>query len=138
MKLSRRTVATALATRSLDLSNPDAMQELGREIAAYLLAERRTGELDSLLRDIMQYRADHGIVEVTAVSAFDLSVESRDDIEREIRQLYPEVRQIIISPRIDPDVIGGVKLEFANARLDLSIQSKLNRLRSRTGTRKER
>ena len=36
-------------------------KQLAKEIAAYLLSEKQTADIDSLVRDIMQYRAGHGI-----------------------------------------------------------------------------
>ncbi len=138
MKISRHAVAAALAERSLRLTSAADVQKLGDEIAAYLLTERRTGELDSVVRDIMQYRADRGIVEVVVVSAFTLSEQVRQDISSQVRELYPDAKQIIISHRHDQSIIGGVKLEFANQQLDLSIRNKLNRLKQLTGARKER
>jgi F0F1-type ATP synthase delta subunit len=105
---------------------------LAHEIAAYLLAERRTGELESLLRDVMQYRADNGIVEVIAVSAFPLTDGVRTEIEAEVRRVQPEAHEIIISHRLDGAVVSGVRLEFANQQLDLSVRHKLNRLKQLT------
>lgn len=130
MKLARHTIATALAARSLTATD---FKYFGNEIAAYLLLERRASELDSLLRDIMQYRTDHGIVEVVAVSAFPLDSDSvRADITAEVKRAYPEAKQIIISSRLDPSVVAGVRLEFANEQLDLTIRNKLNRLKQLT------
>lgn len=133
MKTPRHTIAAALAERSLQAGSSAELQKLGDEIAAYLLAEHRTGELDSMLRDIMQYRADAGIVEVIAVSAFALSESVQADITAQVRDLYPAAKQIIISQRHDATVVGGVKLEFANQQLDLTIRSKLNRFKQLTG-----
>ena len=107
-------------------------KELSQEIAAYLLAEGRTGELDSILRDVMQYRADRGIVEVAAIDAHPLSDSVKTDITALIKGLYPTAKQIIISEQIDTSVIGGVRLELANQQLDLSIRSKLNRFKQLT------
>ena len=135
MKTPRHQIAASLAERSLGRSLQSA--EVSREIAAYLLAERRTGELDSLLRDIMQYRADHGIVEVIAVSAHDLTDAVRTEIETQVRQLYPDAERIIVSPEHDPSVVGGVRLELANEQLDLSIRGKLNRFKQLTAAGKE-
>jgi F0F1-type ATP synthase delta subunit len=129
MKVSRGKLAALIAERSLQSADAPA---LSQEIAAYLLSEGRSGELDSLLRDIMQYRADHGIVEVIAVTAHPLSDGVRRDIEAVIRSQYPSAQQVIISEEHDGAVIGGVKLVLANQQLDLSIRAKLNRFRQLT------
>ncbi len=134
MKTPRHVVAIALAERSLH--QPD-MPALSREIAAYLLAERRTGELDSMMRDIMQYRADHGLVEVVAVTAHPINATVRADIEKRMKHLYPAATHIIVTERHDASVVGGVRLELANQQLDLTVRNKLNHLKQLTAAGKE-
>lgn len=128
MKQPRHEIATAIAKRSLSGDS----SKFGDKIAAFLLSERRTGELESLLRDILQYRADHGIVEVIAVSAFPLSDQVKQDIKSQVRGVYPDAKQVIISHKLDGKVISGVRLEFANQQLDLSVRNKLNKLKQLT------
>ncbi len=123
VKIPRHQVAAALAKRSLGNVNAP---KFATEIAAYLLAERRTSELDSLLRDIMQYRADNGIVEVIAASAHPLTHQVNSNIEMQVRELYPSAKQIIITPEHDETAVGGVRLELANQQLDLTVRNKLN------------
>lgn len=131
MKTSRSRLAAIIAERA---DAPNGAKALSQEVAAYLLAEGRTGELDSILRDVMQYRADHGVVEVIAIDAFPLADKVRADIESVIRELYPQAKQIIISEQLDPTVMGGVQIELANQQLDLSIRAKLNRFKQLTAT----
>lgn len=128
-KTPRHTVAATLAAKSMGNINEKAFS---KAIAAYLLAERRTAEIESLIRDIMQYRADNGIVEVIAVSAHPLTAGTRKDIELQIRTVYPKAKQVIITPQHDETVVGGVRLELANQQLDLSVRNKLNRFKQLT------
>src|SRR5665213_1883602 len=129
MKDSLSRIAAIIADRS---RGSTGTKQLSQEVAAYLLDEGRTGELDSILRYIMQYRADHGIVEVIAVSAHSLDARVRADIETRMRGLYPQAKQVIVSEQHDASVIGGVRLELANQQLDLSVRSKLNRFKQLT------
>lgn len=128
-KLSRSNLAAVIGEQSLKTKST---RELSREIAAYLLEQGRVAELESLLRDVMQYRADRGIVEVIASSAHPLTAEVKTKIQRETRKLYPQAKQIIISPEQDDDLVGGVRLEFANEQLDLTIRATLNRFKQLT------
>jgi F0F1-type ATP synthase delta subunit len=130
MKTPRHQVAALLTQRSLAPSVK--ARELSYSIAAYLLDTGRTGELEPLMRDMMQDRADEGVVEVTVVSARELTVSVRDDLEQLVRKLYPQVKHVIISERRDPSIIGGVRLEFANQQLDLSVRGRLNRFKQLT------
>jgi F0F1-type ATP synthase delta subunit len=129
-KISHLRIAAVIADKA-DRAGVSTVA-LSQEIAAYLLDSRRSGELDSVIRDVMQIRADRGIVEVIAVSAHPIDAKGLADIETQVRGLYPAAKQIIISTSHDPDVVGGVRLELANQQLDLSIRSKLNRFKQLT------
>jgi F0F1-type ATP synthase delta subunit len=127
-KIPRHTLASVIAGK-LTAGNE---KKLAREAAAYLLSEKRSGELDSLLRDVEQYRADNGVVEVVAVSAFPLDAKARKEIEAKIREVYPQAKQVMITERIDADQLAGVRLELANQQLDLTIRTKLNQFKQLT------
>jgi F-type H+-transporting ATPase subunit delta len=133
-KLPRHIIAEVIAQRSLE--NIPALR-LAREIAAYMMSQRRTTDIESLLRDIMQYRADHGIVEVFAASASPLNAVIRKNIEAQVRELYPSAKQIIISEQIDDNVVGGIRIELANQQFDASIRTKLNHFKQLTAAGKD-
>jgi F0F1-type ATP synthase delta subunit len=128
-KISRLKIAAVLADK-VDAGVGE--RQLSREIAAYLLNVRRTSELDSLLRDVMQIRADRGIVEVVAATAHPLTPTVIADIEKNIRTHFPTAKKVIVSEIHDDEVVGGVRLELANQQLDLSVRAKLNRFKQLT------
>jgi F0F1-type ATP synthase delta subunit len=130
-KVSRLKIAAAVADR---IAEGLSEQQLSREIAAYLLSSRRTGELDSVMRDVMELRADEGIVEVTAVSAHPITDAVRTDIETTVRTHFPAAKKVIVSEQHDTSVVGGVRLELANSQLDLSVRAKLSRFKQLTNT----
>lgn len=107
-------------------------KKFAMETASYLLRENRSGELDSLARDLINYRAEQGIVEVTAVSAYPLTAAALKEVEAQAKQLYPKAREVIINQRIDEAQIGGVRLELPGWQLDLSIRTKLNKFKQLT------
>jgi F-type H+-transporting ATPase subunit delta len=123
MKTSRTRIAQAVADTTL---SKGVSKRFSKELAAYLLSERRVGELDSLLRDVQADWAEAGHVEVIARSAHPLSGTVKADITREVKKLYPKAKQIVINEVADPEIVGGVRLNLANQQLDLSIRSKLN------------
>ncbi len=128
-KISRLKIAAVVADK---LDSELSTKQLSREIAAYLLSTRRTGELDSVIRDVMEIRSSRGVVEVTAATAHALTTAGRADIEKNIRTHFPTAKQIIISEVHDDAVVGGVRLELANQQLDLSVRAKLNRFKQLT------
>jgi F0F1-type ATP synthase delta subunit len=128
MKVPREDLVPVLAKLSAKLP----AKKFTEEVAAYLLDENRTGELDSLSRDLVDYRAENGIVEVTAVSAHPLNTQALKEVKIAVKQLYPDVQQVIIDQRLDVDQIGGVRLEFPGRQLDLSLRAKLNKFKQLT------
>ncbi len=134
MKQARTKIARTIADTTLKNGNS---KPYSQQIAAYLLSERRTGELSSLLRDVQADWAAAGHVEVVASSAHPLTVATKADITAQIRQLYPAAKQIIVTELIDPAIIGGVRLRLANQQLDLSIEAKLHRFKQLTTAGKD-
>ncbi|HET9722204.1 MAG TPA: F0F1 ATP synthase subunit delta [Candidatus Saccharimonadales bacterium] len=128
MKLPRNELVLILAKLSQELP----AKKFAQEVASYLLSENRTGELDSLGRDLVNYRAMSGLVEVTVVSARQLSSAALTEVKSQVKQIYPKARRIIINQRIDEEQIGGLRLELPDRQLDLTLRSKLNQLKQLT------
>jgi F-type H+-transporting ATPase subunit O len=134
MKASRSHIASIIAEDSLKKGFSESEAQ---SIAAYLMTTKRTTELDSLLRDIRDTWAKHGFVEVTATSAYPLSEKTQQDVTAEVRKLYPDAKHIEIVETLDKSVVGGVRIEFANRQLDLSIQNELNKFKTLAVNRKD-
>jgi F0F1-type ATP synthase delta subunit len=134
MKQPRTKIASTIAHASMKNGNSKSYSQ---QIAAYLLSERRTGELGSLMRDVQADWAKSGYVEIIANSAHKLSESIKADITSQIKQLYPDAKQIVITEVFKPDIIGGVRLNLADQQLDLSIETKLNRFKQLTTTGKD-
>lgn len=129
MRAPRNELVSILAR----LSNELPAKKFAGEVASYLLRENRTGELDSLARDLIDYRAQElGVVEITAVSARKLSPAALAKVKTQVKRIHPKARQIIINQRIDEEQIGGVRLELPGQQLDLSLRSKLNKFKQLT------
>lgn len=134
MRTSRTRLAKLLAERTL---KHGVSRRFDKEVAAYLLSEGRVNELDSLLRDVQADWAEAGHVEVIARSAYPLSAAIKADIRREVKKVHPAARQIVVNEVIDPDMVGGVRLNLPNRQLDLSIRSKLNMFKQSVSAGKE-
>jgi F0F1-type ATP synthase delta subunit len=130
MKEPTHKVAHVLAKKTLEADFDE--RQFVREVAAYLLDTGRTGQLNSIARDMVKERAEAGVVEVTVVSAHELNDSIRADIRAQVETLYPNVTRIVMNERLDESVVGGVRLEFPEQQLDLSVRNKLNRLKALT------
>lgn len=126
-RLARQKLASR-AAKAIDAGEAD----IARKLAAYLIEQGATNEVNSLARDILQLRADQdGIVEVTAVAAHPLSSSMKTEIEQMVHGTHKNAKNVIINERHDPEVIGGIRLEFANALLDSTVDARLNSLRDK-------
>ncbi len=134
MKQSRTKISKTVANQTL---KSGSTKKSSQQLAAYLLAERRVHDLSSIVRDIQQDWANAGYVEVLAFSAHQLSASIKSDIAKQIKQLYPSAKQIIITEVHDPEILGSVKLSLANQQLDMSVEAKLNRFKQLTTAGKE-
>lgn len=116
---TRRDIASVVAAMC-DQSNSDGV---ARAVASYLIAERRSSELDAIMRLVRTIREQNGVHEVTATSAFALSTHAKREI---ISQSGG--KNVILNEVIDPDVIGGVRVETSDTQLDLTVRNRLQHL----------
>ncbi|MEI7632231.1 MAG: F0F1 ATP synthase subunit delta [bacterium] len=134
MKQPRHLLVEVIAKRTLKINdNPT----LVNEIAAYLLAENRVDELESILRDVIEYRAMHGKVEATVISAHELPSLIKNDVKELLLQEYPNADSVVVSEKLDSSVIGGVKVVLPHEQLDLTVRSKLSDFKRLTMAGKE-
>ena len=71
-----------------------------------------------------RYNEDNGIVEVTAISAIPLTEAMQEKLCARLGESTGKT--IRLSTRIDPDILGGIRLEMNGKRLDGSVRNRLN------------
>lgn len=130
--IDRRLLAQTIAEKTMHLKDFEALK---KQVAAYLLDENLTPSAESIMRDVVAYRAERGLLEATIVSAYPITTKVRGDIMRELKTEYPGVKEIVLNERLDPAVVGGVLIESVNEQLDLTVRAKLNTLKRLTAAR---
>jgi|JI10StandDraft_1071094.scaffolds.fasta_scaffold531064_2 F0F1-type ATP synthase delta subunit len=106
-------------------------KEFANAVASYVVSGQSKVQLHSLIRDIMKYRQANGIIEAVVCSAHPLNEQIRSDIEALVRTEFKAAKSVIISERLDPSVLGGVKIEFPGEQLDASLSARLQTLKRR-------
>jgi F0F1-type ATP synthase delta subunit len=129
MSVSRLKIAGFIAKQTFDGIESE---EFTKQIAAYLISVDKVDELDSLMRDVQGCWADAGKVVVTITSAHPLDNEAKALVKAEVKKIYKAADKIFITEQIDPEILGGVRLNLANKQLDLSAQASLNKFRQLT------
>lgn len=126
-KLSRRAITEHIAERLLA---GDSQGKLVDQLAAYLIENRRTNEINLMLRDIQYYLAEKGDVTGTVTSAFELSAATKKAIES-FAKAETGAKNVSLDSIVDPTVLGGIRLSLPGKELDTTISRKITLLRTR-------
>ena len=128
MRMSRRALATYAAGR---LAAGSDTGHVARQLAAYLAEQRRTGELELLLRDIESVlAAEYSALNLHIASAFPLDEALRQEITAFVGASESARAAYIASETIDQDLIGGVIVRTPTRVFDSSIKTQLKQLSS--------
>ena len=73
-----------------------------------------------------QYNQDNGILPVTAVTAVELSRSQHDKLCEKLEAITGKTVELI--NRIDPDCLGGVRLDYDGKRVDGTVKNRLDSL----------
>ncbi len=120
----------AMIARALlsEIESGKNLAELTSSLAAYLIEERRLGDLNAIVRDIEKQLLERkGILYVHATVARELGADQLAEITEVFKQ-HSIVKQVIIEQTINPDVIGGVRCQTADEQLDLTVRRQLQSL----------
>ena len=74
-----------------------------------------------------QYNTDNGILSVTAVTAVALSDAQKDKLTKKLHAITG--KEIQLRGRIDPAVLGGIRLDYDGRRLDDTLAHRLDAIR---------
>ena len=125
--LSRRSIARNIAER---LVAGETSSVLAQQLGAYLLQNRRTKELDTILRDVAHHLADAGYVEAEVTVAHEMTPAT----EKAVTLLVASktgASSVSLATKIDESVLGGVKVVVPGRELDATIAQQLRTLRTR-------
>lgn len=76
----------------------------------------------------IRYNADHNILPVTAVTAVALSEDQSARLKEKLEKLTEKT--VELTNRVDPDVLGGVRLDFDGKCMDDTLTHRLESVRS--------
>ena len=71
---------------------------------------------------------DNGILRVNAVSAVELSTEQKEKLTQKLSRITG--KEIALRTRIDPRVLGGIRLDYDGQRLDDTVSHRLDAIRN--------
>ena len=98
--------------------------EDGRKFLNMLAENNRVSILPQISDLFEQLKAQHeGVIEATIISAFDMSSSQLRNLVSALERKFE--RRIEAKVQVDPELIGGVKVEIGDEIFDASIRGKL-------------
>ena len=73
------------------------------------------------------YDQDNGILRVNAVSAVELTSAQKDKLTQKLSRITG--KEIALRTRIDPAVLGGIRLDYDGQRLDDTVSHRMDAIR---------
>ena len=71
---------------------------------------------------------DNGILRVNAVSAVELSADQKDKLKAKLTRITG--KEVALRTRIDPRVLGGIRLDYDGQRLDDTVSHRLDAIKN--------
>lgn len=127
MNLTRSQLASVISNHTY---NKGVTKTIAKDVAKILLETKKTGSLNSLMRDVEKDWAGLGYIDVIARSAYPLSLQVKKDIKKIVMSNYPKTKHIKIVEELDASVIAGVILELPDQQLDLTIATKITEFKN--------
>lgn len=125
MAISRRVLVRTI----VDQLEKEKMAEVMKRLAAYIIENKLSKQIELILADIETELARRKIVIADVTTARPLVEESREAILDYIRGLTktqnPELRETV-----DESLLGGAIIQVAGTELDSSLKTKLQRLKT--------
>ena len=122
--LSRRHLAQYAAEK---LAQGD--RSVVEQLAAYLVASRRTKEAELLVRDIERWLETNGVVVACVTSAHELDNDTRQAIQQLLDNRY-DASSVSLKTTVDPTLLGGVLVETAAEAYDGTLRRSITKLKS--------
>ena len=122
VRISRRKLSAYVADR---LASGQAANEAISQVAAYLVETRQTHDVELLVRSIEEELMNHGVVVADVAAAHPLS----EGIKEQIARLV-DAKELHIRLAIEPDLLGGIRVDVPGKRFDATLKRKINLLKS--------
>lgn len=125
-KVSRRELARVFTEKLL--AEPQKQQEWVRVLAAYIVENNLTEQVDTLLNDIAhELYAQAGELNVEVVSVETLSQATKDSLSSFLKD-KTGASTIKLHETTDPALLGGLIARTPDAELDASVATNLRKL----------
>lgn len=128
MKISINKYAEVLSETLKDEKDKEAIAKKIQNLLR-LLVKRKQGKLIRQLPEVFKevWFKKHGRLEVRATLPKEPSAKESDSLKELLSEAFK--KDVILSTKIDPDVLGGMKLEFGQYIIDGTVTANLEKLK---------
>lgn len=107
--------------KTLELSQPSA------NFLTLLAQNRRLDVLKAALEQFKHiYYKENGVCEINVESVQKLTSEQEKRLQQNLEKILEQ--KIVVNYNINPDILGGLVVQYGSVRIDDSLSGKLNRL----------
>lgn len=124
VRISRQKIARYAADR---MEAGDSLEDIVSALAAFLIDERRTSEVELLTHAIYEELERRGTVVATVVTA-----KALDDATREHIKAMTGAKELHTRSVVDTSIIGGIIVATPSRRHDSTIARRIAQLKSMT------
>lgn len=104
-----------------------ALSEEGKNLIRLLLKNGRLGLLPVIAAQFEKLKAEQsGMLEAEVISAFPLSAEQQKEMVGLLEKRFD--RKVTTRVRVDPELIGGVKINAGDVVIDASVRGQLDNM----------
>lgn len=105
----------------------DELNDKARNLVGLLARNKRLDVIDELRAQFEERKAEaERVLEVEVVTAYELSEEQSEKLRNALQRKFD--REVSLSGRVDPEVIGGAVIRAGDTVIDASLRGRLNRL----------
>jgi ATP synthase F1 delta subunit len=125
-QFSRRVIARVIASKLV--AEPSRQDHWVKALAAYLVENNRITEADLIINDIEhELYVQDGQLVVDVTSARPLTADVRKSLTTLLAD-RTDAKKVTLTESTDPELLGGLIARTADAEMDASVRTKLNRL----------
>ena len=126
MKYSRTDIARAYVAQA----GKQGTKKATKDLAALVLQQGLHAEVDQIIDDIArEYMKQEGIVEADVRTAFPLSNDLKTSLSEKVKK-QTGAKTVTLHETVDSTLLGGVIITAPDMELDLSLKTKLAKLRA--------
>ncbi|KAG5643598.1 hypothetical protein DXG03_000606 [Asterophora parasitica] len=130
---TERTAALAKFFTKLDGAKKEPVSEITKNLLSVLSQNGRLGETQGVIEGFNELVAQYkGELDVIVTSATPLAKDVLARLETSLKQSEAgqKAKQLKLTNKVNPSVLGGIIVDFGDKTIDLSVQSRVTKLNS--------